>query len=764
MRIETDTNWQTYRIHIEGLVQGVGFRPFVYRLAQDFHWQGWVENRNDGVHIKINGRPEKILEFMQRLEMEKPPAASISKIHHEKIPYESFSDFKIIKSENLSDAVTQVSPDMAVCEACLDDMENQEHRINYPFINCTHCGPRFTIIKDLPYDRPVTTMHPFVMCDTCASEYSQVLDRRFHAQPIACNSCGPRYQLEINGTLVSNLDDILSILSHGIDEGKIFAIKGLGGYHLICDAQNQEAVTRLREIKHRDAKPFAVMAASVSDLQQIANLQETEISILTAWQRPIVLLKYVGGLADSVVNGLHTIGVMLPYMPFHYQLFRALKTRFVVLTSGNISDEPIVIDDAKAKAVFSASTDGLLHYNREIYNRVDDSVCKVENNQLMVLRRSRGFAPQPLMLDFDAEGIFASGAELVNSFCLGKGNQAIMSQYLGDLKNLETLEFYEETYQRFERLFKFKPRLIVTDLHPDYLSSQFGEKLAEKYQVPLIQVQHHHAHVASTMVACNLDEPVIGISWDGIGLGTNGLGWGAEFMVADLNQFERSFYFENIPLPGGDKAAKEPWRLALAYLYQTYGSGGFEKDLPLFEAIEPQKIQTMSQLLKSGLNTPQVSSAGRLFDAVAALLGICYENRFQAEAPMRLESLVDLNEQGAYTFKIINQQISWQPMIEELVADKTSGVADSIIAARFHNSLVNSIGTICSKIRDEKQLHKVILSGGTFQNSVLLKKTSKALKIQGFEVFVPQNIPVNDQGLALGQLAIAAKRRQLGII
>lgn len=750
----------SYTLLIKGLVQGVGFRPFIYRLAAANNFKGTVENRNDGVYIRVNGRKNEVNDFAQQIKKLAPPVAIIRSVDIIKADHEAFGDFRIINSASISEEVTQVSPDIAVCDECLEDMRVQEHRTDYPFINCTNCGPRFSIVQSLPYDRPFTTMKSFIMCDTCQREYQTISDRRFHAQPVACNSCGPVYRFKQNDTETTNIHEIIERLARGVDSGKVYAIKGTGGFHLMCDALNSAASNKIRELKNRDGKPFAIMAASVEHLKQIADLNESEEKLLFSWRRPIVLLKYKGGLSKTVTNGLNRVGVMLPYMPLHHQLFEQLKTPFIVLTSGNISDEPIIIGNDKAHNVFSRKVDGILTYNRDIYNRVDDSVCSVFNHSAQVIRRSRGFAPQPVITNLHTEGIFSAGAELVNSFCMGKGNQAIMSQYIGDLKNMETLEFYEETYHRFAHLFRFKPELIAVDLHPDYLSSKFAKQLADQLKVPLLRIQHHHAHIASAMATCQLDEEVIGISFDGIGLGTDGKIWGAEFMTASLSGFERLYHFEYMPMPGGDKASKEPWRMAIAYLYKVFGEDYTNLELPVVHEVEESKRNSIVQMLAKNINCPPASSAGRLFDAIASITGIAHFNTFQAEAPMRLESMIDEKETGHYNYEIRNENILFDQTIKQIVYDYLNGLETGKIAARFHNTIAEVVTKTCTGISIRTKLKKVVLSGGTFQNSFLTQKIITNLYSKGYDVFLPREIPVNDQGIALGQLAIAAKQRE----
>ncbi|MCK4360904.1 MAG: carbamoyltransferase HypF [Bacteroidales bacterium] len=484
----------TVRVYVKGLVQGVGFRPFIYRLAKKNNLKGRVENRNDGVVIEVQGNINFVEKFISSIKTQAPVASNIVRIFSKEIKPGNFSDFRIIKSKNTSDEITDISPDIAVCDDCLKDMKTQNNRINYPFINCTNCGPRFTIIKDLPYDREKTTMSPFIMCESCAAEYKDILDRRFHAQPVACSVCGPEYELIYKGKVINDLQKILKIVCELIEAGKIIAIKGLGGFHIACDAQNEEAVKRLREAKNRDGKPFAVMFSDIESLKNYAIVDEQEEKSLLSWKRPIVLLEIPNPksqtpnpksqilnpksqIAIGVSVGLNTIGAMLPYMPFHFLLFEKLKTPAIVLTSGNISDEPIVINNDEAKKQLSKISDTLLIYNREIYNRTDDSVAMVVNSKERIIRRSRGFAPSPIRLNLNVDGILATGAELKNCFCVGKGNQAILSQHIGDLKNIETYDFYIKTIEQFKKLFRVNPTLIVSDMHPDYLSTKYANDL-----------------------------------------------------------------------------------------------------------------------------------------------------------------------------------------------------------------------------------------------------------------------------------------------
>ncbi len=746
---------QAKKIQVQGLVQGVGFRPFIYRNAVSQRLKGWVENNNEGVNIFVQGDVKNMNSFIQSIQAEAPEASHISAVKITDTRPGSFEDFFIKKSKDSSEEITEVSPDIAVCDACLQDMKEQPHRIDYPFINCTNCGPRFTIIRDLPYDRPKTSMQAFPMCEKCSAEYSNILDRRFHAQPVACNHCGPVYELHIDGRVVSEFDSIIKTTARLIEKGNIIAMKGLGGFHLACDALNEEAVNKLRINKNRDGKPVAVMFRNIETVKKYTSLTENEEKELLSWRRPIVLLTAEKDLAPGVSVGFNTIGGMLPYLPLHYLLFEQLDLDVIVLTSGNIADEPIIIGNQQAAEFLGPVSDAILLNNRDIYMRADDSIVRIINKKSRLIRRSRSWVPRPVKLKPEVDGILACGAELVNCFCIGKGKQAILSQHIGDLKHAETLEFYTESIGRFKRLFRMEPELVVHDLHPDYLSSRYASGLGLK----TIAVQHHHAHIASCMAEYGIDEKVIGISFDGVGLGTDGHIWGGEFMLCDLATFERMTFFDYVPMPGGDQATKEPWRMALSYLIKTYGDEYKKLKLPFLKDIPDDAIAILEQAIKIKLNTPLTSSAGRLFDAVAAISGRCKHASFHAVAPMRLESIIEPGEEDHYTFSI-GETIDTGPIIEGVCRDVEQGIAISRISARFHNSVINIIFAAVEKIAAEYGIRKVVMSGGSFQNKYLLEHAENGLSKRGFRVYTPVNIPANDGGIALGQLAIAAARRR----
>ena len=741
---------KTHQLHIRGLIQGVGFRPFIYRLAQEMNLNGIVYNQNNGVIVHLQCEEKKVDSFCQEIIKQAPGAATIESIDRSEITLKTLDDFVIGPSKKVDKSITQVSPDIAVCTNCLNDMKHQTHRIAYPFINCTNCGPRFSIIENIPYDRPLTSMGKFEMCPTCRQEYKNLRDRRFHAQPVACNNCGPTYKLHKGNIRISDFSEILSSISVIIEEGGILAFKSLGGYNLVCDAFHTKALKKLRAIKKRDGKPFAIMVANLDVIKEYTDVSTLEEDCLNSWQRPIVLLKSHYDFPRELANGLTTLGIFLPYLPIHYQLFDSLKTKALVMTSANISDCPIIIDDQTAIQTFHSDVKGVLTHNREIVNRTDDSVSHQVGNQMQLIRRSRGYVPNPIKLHQNTEGILATGAELSNVFGLGKGCEAILSQHIGDLKNLETMEFFEQSLERFKKLFEFSPSYVVCDMHPEYLSTKFAKSMG----LPIIETQHHHAHIASTMAEYGIDEKVIGIAYDGTGYGTDGNIWGSEIMVADLAGFDRKYHFEYVPIPGGDKVAKEPWRSALSYLYQLYG-----KDIPelgFLKTIDTKYLRLSGVALQKGINTPESCSAGRLFDAVSALTGICSHASYHAEAPILLEHHIQNEISESYPVEL-KESISWKTCISEIVNDLNNNVSKRIVSAKFHNTVVQVTFEAIKKIQLETGISTVILSGGSFQNKYLSENLLDLLHKSGNKVYMAARVPLNDGGIALGQLAIAAK-------
>jgi len=755
---------KTFLINIEGLVQGVGFRPFVYKLASSMGLRGSVENLNTGVRIIVNSDTNIFENFIARLENQAPRQSRIDSINVENISPVTFNDFSIVSSSSISNAVTSISPDIAVCDECLADMSYQRHRLNYPLINCTNCGPRFSIIKEVPYDRAMTTMSDFPICDSCRKEYGDVFDRRFHAQPVACNECGPVYSMLYDGRTIKGIDEIIRQTAAIIDKAGIVALKGTGGYHLVCDAMNDAAVAMLRKKKEREGKPFAVMCRDIEAAREICKISVAGEEALKSWERPVVILDGKGVLSQSVSNGLESLGVILPYMPFHYLLFGAMKTSVIIFTSANLSEEPVIIDDADAISGLKEIADAIVRYNRDIYNRTDDSVATVIAGELRLMRRSRGYAPSPVRLKIDAEGVFGAGAELTNCFAIGKGKNLILSQHIGDLKNSATLEFYKEAITIFSSMFRFIPVIVARDLHPDYLSSVFASEMAAKYDVPVVEVQHHHAHIASCMAENGVSERVIGVAMDGVGLGSDGKIWGGEFLLADLCDYERVLHFDYIPIAGGDAVSSEPWRSGVAMWVNYGGALSDLVGLPIYRSIGKEKLEIYEQLLGKAINTSSYSSAGRLFDAVAALTGINLVSTFHAEAPMRLEASIMPGISTRYGYQIIDGVISFAETVKEIVRDYGKGKTPGEISARFHNTIADAIVEGVKQIAMQSDINRVALSGGTFQNRYLTQKVISHLMEEKFVVYFHQKVPTNDGGLALGQVAIAAARREKGLI
>jgi hydrogenase maturation protein HypF len=756
-------NEKSLKIIVSGLVQGVGFRPFVFRIASRFNLKGWVQNTNENVLIQITGTSKNLNYFLICLKEEAPAAAMIRDISIETIETITFTTFSITDSNDVSQEITEISPDIAVCSECLMDMDKPGTRLNYPFVNCTNCGPRFTIIQDLPYDRAKTTMGTFSMCPGCLQEYENVTDRRFHAQPTACSVCGPHYELFTEGKMISdNTDFIVDSVSKCIESGGIVLIKGLGGMHLACDAFNETSVEKLRDLKNRDGKPFAIMFRNIESLEPYAETDSAEKQSILSWRRPIVLLRKKKGnnlppVAASISSGLNLLGIMLPYMPIHHMLFRKLKTSAIVLTSGNFSSEPIIKDNNVALDQFSKYADAIILHNRSIYNRTDDSVVRIIDGKERVLRRSRGYVPAPVYTALNTDGIIAFGAELTNCFCAGKGHNAYLSQHIGDLQGIETTQFYEETIGRFIKLFRIKPELVAVDMHPMYISTKTGLTMGD---LPVIHVQHHHAHIASCMVENMLNEKVIGVALDGTGYGTDGNTWGSEFLLCDLNDFTRITHFEYIPLPGGDSAIEEPWRIALSFLYKVFGNSFRKLELNFLKQIDPEKIRMIIQMIDKKINCPLTSGAGRLFDCVASLLDLVQIETFQAEGPMRLESIVKEDCDESYKFTV-GKTICFDATIRSIVEDINNGVGNPTIATKFHNTIILAIFDTVNAIRLSSGVTKVVLSGGVFQNKYLSERTMDLLRRNNFEVYTHSSVPANDGGIALGQLAVASKRREL---
>jgi hydrogenase maturation protein HypF len=783
--------FERYRLTITGVVQGVGFRPFVYGLAARHGVTGFVGNHSGGVFIEIEGPETALAGFQRDLVGQAPPLAHIERVAVEKVAVQGDAAFTIVHSQSEASANTLISPDISLCDDCLRELfDPADRRYRYPFINCTNCGPRFTIIQDIPYDRPYTTMASFAMCPACRAEYENPLNRRFHAQPNACPVCGPQLWLELNPQLrplspdfqSPTKDDALHAARQLLAEGGIVAVKGLGGFHLACDATSDNAVQKLRQRKGRVDKPFAVMAPDVETIRQFAELLPEEEILLLSKERPIVLLrkKPDSCLSEFIAPGNPYIGIMLPYTPLHYLLLSGLppekakakmdsrnpkskivnprpsdgQSKILIMTSANHSDEPIVKDNAAAHERLAHLADAFLFHNRDIHTRCDDSVVRIFEGAELPLRRSRGYAPFPVKLPLSIPPTLAVGGELKSTFCLTKDDHAFMSQHIGDMENLETMAAFGQAVAHFRHIFRAEPELIACDMHPGYLSTRWAQENANG--LPLAPVQHHHAHVAAVMVEHHLDgmEPVIGFSFDGTGYGLDGAVWGGEVFIADYRGFERAAHLKYTPLAGGDTAVKRPYRLALAQLE----AAGLPWDdrLPCVAACPEVERRIIKRQLETGLNAVPTSSFGRLFDAVASLAGVRQTVTYEAQAAIELEALAAPGVETGYTFEFEGSRFDAAPVIRAAAADVLAGLPVAVIAAKFHNAVADVIVQVSLRLRRQTGLNRVVLSGGVFQNSTLLKLTTKRLEARNFAVLTHRCVPPNDGGLALGQAIIGA--------
>jgi hydrogenase maturation protein HypF len=748
---------------LKGVVQGVGFRPFVYGLARKHSLQGWVKNSSSGVYIEVEGPPKKVEQFTEQLPLEAPPRSRIESLKFVDLPLAGFCGFEIQESLEEEGRYQLISPDIATCSACREEIfDPRDRRHRYPFTNCTNCGPRFTIMEDIPYDRPRTTMARFRMCPDCQREYEDPADRRFHAQPNACPMCGPRLQLaDAEGKPLPAPDPISSALGL-LKQGKILAIKGLGGFLLACDAQDASAVKTLRQRKHRPDKPLAVMLPDLSSVEAHCRVDEEEKRLLLSPESPIVLLSWKEGssIVPSVAPGQKYLGVMLPYTPLHHLLMKEAGMP-LVMTSGNLSEEPIAKDNPEALSRLRGIADAFLLHDRGIFVQYDDSVTAAIKGQTYVLRRARGYAPFPLCLPFSTRPILACGGELKNTFCLTRDEYAFVSQHMGDMENLETLEHFQRTVEIYKKLFRIQPEIVAYDLHPEYLSTKYALALPGKK----VGIQHHFAHLAGCLAENGEEGPAIGLSFDGLGLGTDGALWGGEFLVGDFYSFRRKAHLEYLPVPGGEAAVRHPWRMALSYVYGLLGKERLMKFLPLFtRAVQvsgpgEEKIRIILQQIDRKINSPLTSSCGRLFDGVSALLGLCPSISYEGQAAMELEMIADPDEKGEYEFftdrEGEKEVIRLRPLIWGVLRDLEGGISSSIISGKFHNTLVRMGVTVSQKIRDGGGPEKVTLSGGVFQNRLLLERMKDQLEAAGFKVLVHRQVPCNDGGLSLGQAVIA---------
>ncbi|MDJ0782149.1 MAG: carbamoyltransferase HypF [Desulfosarcinaceae bacterium] len=746
------------RVSINGIVQGVGFRPFVYQLARDHGLAGQVANTAMGVVIQLEGAPEAIDACLQDLPRRKPPLAHIVEIQREPATVHGFDDFRIVPSVGGQERFTLISPDVAVCDDCLSEMrDSNDRRHRYPFINCTNCGPRYTIITDVPYDRPKTAMRHFSLCEACRREYDDPSDRRFHAQPNACPVCGPSVWLcDRDGQEIS-AEDPIAAAAEALKQGQVLALKGLGGFHLAVDAQNEEAVRRLRRRKRREEKPFALMAADLSRAGQFVEVDAAAQSLLESIQRPIVLLPKREGhaIASGVAPGNAYFGVMLPYTPLHH-LVLAEDFLALVMTSGNLSEEPICIANADALERLGQIADLFLMHNRDIYLRSDDSIVRQVAGEVRFLRRSRGYVPVPVFLRSNLPRVLAVGGELKNTICLTRERFAFLSQHIGDMENRQTEDFFQLTIDHLQRILDIRPEVVAYDLHPDYLSTRYAQT---RDDLPVVGIQHHHAHIVSCLAEHQLEGRVIGLAMDGTGYGPDHTVWGGEVLIAEAGGYTRAAHLQPVAMPGSASAIREPWRMAVSFLEVSMGEGWREMPLPLMKGLSEPQIQISTQMIRQGLNSPLTSSLGRLFDAVAAILGLHLTVAFEGQAAMALEHLAADVDAPPYAFRWgagDTRIIDTAAIIRAVCSDVSAGMPSPIIAARFHETLVQGLTDLCEELRRETGLDRVVLSGGVFQNRRLLAGLLARLGLAGFSVFAHRQVPTNDGGLALGQAVAAA--------
>ncbi|MBM7870432.1 hydrogenase maturation protein HypF [Clostridium pascui] len=762
-------------ITVKGVVQGVGFRPFVYKLAQDNNLNGWVNNSSRGVYIDIEGQKNNVLCFIQKLKDSPPSLSKIDEISVEDRENIYYKGFEIRDSKEEENAITYISPDIGICEDCLRDiMDSQNKRYRYAFTNCTNCGPRFSIIKKLPYDRVVTTMDEFQMCDACYEEYTNPLNRRFHAQPNACIECGPKLELINNKGERIYLGDEVKETIKLIKEGKIIAIKGIGGFHLVCDGKNEEAIKLLRDRKNRPKKPLALMIKDVETVKNHCYLSEKEESTLKDNKRSIVLLsKREENLPINIAPNNKCFGVMLPYTPLHYLLFE-YDIEVLVMTSANAAGLPMIYRNSEALDKLRNIADYFLLHNRDIHMPVDDSIVKVILNEERVIRSSRGYAPIYIKQK-GIRDILACGSQLKNTFALSKNENIIVSPYIGDMENIETYDNFEKNVEHIKCIYNIKPKIIAYDMHPSYWCREY----VENQNTINMEVQHHHAHIVSCMVENNIKEKVIGIAYDGVGYGTDGTIWGGEFIICDYKDFKRIAHLNYAQMPGGDTATKEPWKMAVSYIYEAYKNSesralisnedilstknyvedinSIQKNIP--KVLKDNNIKSIITMIKNNINSPKCSSMGRLFDAVSGMLGFLGKVTFEGEAAIFLENIADKNEQGSYDYEIIYQDkdyiINTSKAIQEIIQDINNGVGLDIISKRFHNTVIDFTVKMCSILREALNINKVVLSGGVFQNEIILKGVYEKLNYKDFEVYTHKSIPCNDSGICLGQIVIA---------
>jgi hydrogenase maturation protein HypF len=768
---------QRLRLAIRGAVQGVGFRPFVYRLATDLGLVGWVRNSSQGVFVEAEGDRQRLETFLLRLEREKPPRSFIQSLEYSCLDPVGYATFEIRDSDGAGDKAAVVLPDIATCGDCLREIfDPTDRRYRYPFTNCTNCGPRFSIIEALPYDRPNTTMKAFVMCGQCQAEYENPLDRRFHAQPNACANCGPHLEVwDHDGRILASHHEAVLAAAEAIRRGLIVAVKGLGGFHLMVDARQEQAVQRLRQRKQREEKPLAVMVPTLASIHEHCEVSELEERLLNSSECPITLLRRPSAIGhrpsvitSSVAPGNPYLGIMLPYTPLHHLLMTELRFP-IVATSGNLSDEPICTDEHEALGRLGGIADLFLIHNRPIARQVDDSIVRIVMGRELVLRRARGYAPLPIHLKGSLPTVLAVGAHLKNSVAVSVNQEIFVSQHIGDLETVEAVNTFQRVAADLQRLYDLHPATVACDEHPDYRSTQFARRNGQS----VVRVQHHVAHVLSCMAENELEGPVLGVAWDGTGYGLDGTIWGGEFLQVTDASFLRAGHLRTFRLPGGEKAIKEPRRAAIGLLYEAFGDDLFAmRGLAPMRAFSSQELQIVQAMIKKSINSPVTSSAGRLFDAVAAIIGIRQEVRFEGQAAMEMEFALDgFQSEETYRFEIEdgsrrdgqsaigNRQsaivIDWEPMVKEILNDVRHGVAAGAISAKFHNTLVEAIIAVAHRIGEER----IALTGGCFQNKYLTERAVRRLRSEGFRPYWHQRIPPNDGGIALGQIVAASRER-----
>jgi hydrogenase maturation protein HypF len=754
LKLVKNDGTQRLRVVIRGAVQGVGFRPFVYRLARELDLTGWVNNSSQGVFLEVEGPQEDLNAFVLRLQRENPPLSVIQTLESSFLPAEGFSDFQIRSSENNGSKTAIVLPDIATCEDCLAEIyDPHDRRYRYPFTNCTNCGPRYSIIESLPYDRPATAMNGFVMCGDCLSEYEDPLDRRFHAQPNACSACGPRLEYwDRDGSVLTSGRDVLTDAADAIRNGNVVGVKGLGGFHLLVDAANDTAVNELRKRKHREEKPLALMMPSLASTETICEVSPLERSLLESPERPIVILKTKTrdrSISKSVAPDNPYPGCMLPYTPLHHLLMNELGFP-VVATSGNLSDEPICIDEKEAVKRLRGIADFYLVHDRPIVRHVDDSIVRVMAGREMIIRRARGFAPMPIRRTHAKAKVLAVGAHLKNTIAASAGDQTFISQHIGDLETPQAVAAFEGVIDSLDGLYDIVPEIIACDEHPDYKSTRF----ACTADLPVIPVQHHYAHVLSCMAENELEPSALGIAWDGTGYGDDGTIWGGEFLQISSGGFDRVAHFRTFALPGGDTAIREPRRSALGMLYGMFGEDAFAMhELEPVRTFNRSEMSLLEKMLVNGVNSPLTSSVGRMFDAVASIIGLKHFVGFEGQAAMELEFATGgIQTDERYEFMLVPKQdgrmiVDWAPSIEEIITDVRAGVSRGSIAARFHNMLSEVIIAISKQVGEQA----VALSGGCFQNKYLLESSIRRLTDEGFTPYWHRYVPTNDGGISLGQ-------------